>query len=140
MGCRIKQIKEYFTDIDANIFRNYIDALFGSVVLIILPIVSLVYTFVALETPQFFSYLFPVLSICIAGIYDAYGRYEENQRKKSKLRFRIICDLIALSAAIVATWLKNILLVVIAPSILVLSGLLLVYEIFYRVITVIQIR
>lgn len=139
MGCRIKDIKEYFNDIDANIFRNYRDALFGSIVLIILPIVSLVYTFAVLETPQFFSYLFPLLSICIAGAYDAYGRFGENKRNKSKLRFRIICDLIALFVAIVATWLKNIVLVVIAPSILVLSGLLLVYEIFYRVITAIQI-
>lgn len=83
------------------------------------------------------EYTFPIFSISIAGIYDAYGRMEKNAPKNIKLGIRIFLNFLAmiLSAVLVNSsqrvrW--------IPPAILVLCGVLLLREIWQRVVTSIQ--
>lgn len=135
-----KGILKFFTDIDGNIFGNYKDALLGCVILIVLPLLSVISTFNTMNQPQFFSYLFPILSICAAGAYDTYGRYGKNSIKNAKLYIRLACDCIALIIATVVTILRQIKLTVVAPILLVVPGVLILYEVVFRVVTAIQIR
>ena len=134
-----KTIKNYFTDPDTNIFKNYIDALLGSVILIILPMLSLVSSIGVWGNANVVNYVFPISSICLAGAYDAYGRYEYKSPKNLKLGIRIAFDGMAIVLSLIAIAVQSKILTVIAPVVLIIPGVLLCFEVYSRVRTAIMI-
>lgn len=126
----------YWTDMKTNIFKNYIDALFGIIPLVIIPACSILPVLLITEI-DLWNYTFPISCISIAGIYDAYGRLEERNPKNLKLCIRMGLNGIAL-------FLSSILLncgecVRLIPGIiLMVCGVMLLREIFQRIATAIQ--
>lgn len=132
----ISTIKKYWSSSETNIFKNYIDALCGSVVLIILPALSLVSAVMAYPTIS--SYTFPIVSVALAGAYDTYGRYEPKSPKNVKLGIRVVLDFVSifLSALFVRSeclWVR-----LIAPIFLILAGITILVEVWQRVKTAIE--
>ena len=130
-------VRKYWNDPETNIFKNYIDALLGTVILVILPIVSLIFT-VFVEDASFSNYIFPIMSVALAGAYDTYGRYEFKSPKNIKLGIRLSVDFLSvfLSAVLVH---GSLLLRLIPPGFLVLVGLTIGHEVFIRVKTAIEV-
>lgn len=125
-----------WTDLETNVFKNYLDALFGIAPLVILPAWSLFPTLLLTEV-NFWNYTFPIFCISIAGIYDAYGRMEKHQSKNIKLGIRMTLNGIALifSAILLncnnrARWIPGI--------VLTICGVMLLREIWQRIATSIQ--
>lgn len=133
----IDAAKKYWFDLETNIFKNYIDAILGSLVLIVLPAISLV-SAVIVDTTTWANYLFPIVSICLAGIYDTYGRYEPGSPKNIKLGVRVVFDLIAMFLAALLVGESELILRLIVPGLLLLLGLSLVIEVIWRVKTAIE--
>ena len=71
----------YFYNEEYYIFRNCIDALLGLFILVIIPIISVILALNIDEDVNFFNFYFPIISICLAEIYDAYGRKDGNTKK-----------------------------------------------------------
>lgn len=134
-----KTIKNYLVDPETYIFKNYIDALLGTIILIVLPALSLMSLIETLDNANIVNYVFPLSSICLAGAYDTYGRYEHNSPKNVKLVFRIIFDVLAIVLAFIAVSVNNKFLIVLAPTVLIIPGLLLCFEVYARVKTAIMI-
>ena len=134
-----KTIKNYFTDPDTNIFKNYRDALLGSVILILLPVLSLVSLIGVWGNANVVNYVFPLSSICLAGAYDAYGRYEYKSPKNLKLGIRVAFDVVAIGLSLIAVAVQNRVLIVLAPVVLIIPGGLLCFEVYSRVKTAIMI-
>lgn len=134
-----KTIINYFIDPETNIFKNYIDALLGTIILIVLPAFSLVSLTETLNNATLVNYVFPVWSICLAGAYDTYGRYEYKSPKNIKLGTRLVFDALACILALIAVAVQNKVLIVLAPIILIIPGLLLCFEVYSRVKTAIMI-
>lgn len=128
----INIIKRYWIDEKTNIFKNYKDALFGLLVLVIIPAISICLGIYS-QPITFWSYTFPILSISIASLYDTYGRYEGDSPKNIKLAIRAIINFFALLFSCVCLGVNSIVLPYIAPVLLLFSGLLLVFEIWKRV-------
>ena len=105
-GCKVAvcNLFKLWSNTDTYIFKNCFDAMFGFLVLIILPAISLSYVITSGST-MFSSYGFPILSISFAAIYDCYGRYfdvrgtsQEDNVKKMKNGIRVflhICTVLA---------------------------------------------
>lgn len=126
----------YWTDLKTNIFKNYLDALFGIIPLVVLPAGSLIPTLLITEV-DFWNYTFPIFCISIAGIYDAYGRMEKQQPKNVKLGIRIALNGIALLlSAILLNYGEC--MRQIPGIILTICGLMLLREIWQRIVTSIQ--
>ena len=103
-----KLLAELNRFLDANIFNNTYDAIFGSIVLFISPLASLILTRYSLIALDGANLGFPITAICAAGMYDAYGRLydrykhlENNIYRRIKLFSRIIVD----TLVIVMIWL-----------------------------------
>lgn len=126
----------YWTDLKTNIFKNYLDALFGIAPLVILPAGSLLPTLL-LTKVDFWNYTFPIFCISIAGIYDAYGRMEKHQPKNIKLGIRMALNGIALLlSAILLNYGEGVRWI---PSVvLTICGVMLLREIWQRIMTSIQ--
>lgn len=139
MGKIIKTLKNYFKDPDTNIFRNHIDALLGSIILIILPFLSILSSIETINEASLVNYAFPIASICLAGAYDTYGRYETGNPRNFKLAVRIFFDFSAIALALVALVVKNNILLILAPVILLFPGLMIISEVYNRVKTAIVI-
>lgn len=137
-----KEKNKGFGDIESNIFKNYIDALFGVVVLLVFPVVSMISVVCFMQTIGFFEYCFPIISICCAGAYDTYGRCnsENCKRKNQKLLFRIMFDTMAFILALIATFFSNVIVARVSSVILIIPGILILKEVWVRVYTAIQIR
>lgn len=119
-----------------NIFKNYIDALFGIIPLVLFPAISLFAALLATEA-DIWNYTFPISCIGIAGIYDAYGRMENHQPKNVKLGIRITLNGIAsLLSVILLNYNKYMRLI--PGAVLTICGVLLLREIWERVTTSIQ--
>lgn len=125
-------IKKYWLAEETNIFKNYIDALGGFVILIIIPAMSIFFTMFVKEY-TFWGYTFPILSISLAGMYDTYGRYEKESPKNPKLVFRIVIDSIAIFFAALCYGVNGVILPYVAPILLSFCGLFLGFEIYNRV-------
>lgn len=138
MGKISVSIKCFWIDEKTNIFKNYVDALFGAVVLIFLPIISVITT---LHNDSFTwsNYTFPIFSICMAGIYDSYSRYEANRPQNVKLGIRAVVDFISLFLAAVFVGQTKACLCVIPPVLLSICGVGLLREVLSRVKTAIEI-
>lgn len=126
----------YWTDLKTNIFKNYLDALFGIIPLVILPAGSLLPALLITEV-NFWNYTFPISCISIAGIYDAYGRMEKQQPKNVKLGIRMALNGIALLLSAIllysgecVRWIPGVFLTI--------SGIMLLIEIWQRIVTSIQ--
>lgn len=128
----IKTVKNYWLDEKTNIFNNYMDALAGFVVLIVIPACSVILV-VCAEEYTFWSYTFPIVSISLAGAYDAYGRYDGSSPKNPKLLLRVIIDFLASFFAAVSIGIDNIPLLYAAPVLLLVCGMALLYEIYSRI-------
>lgn len=76
---------------------------------------------------------FPIISISLAGAYDAYGRYESASSKNVKLVIRSIFDFLAIFFAALSVGIENSVLPYIAPLLLLICGFFLTYEIYNRV-------
>lgn len=126
-------------DPETNIFKNYIDALLGSVILIVLPFISLLSLIEIIDEPSLFNYAFPLVSICLPGAYDTYGRYETGNPKNIKLAIRIAFDFSSIVLAFIALIVKSKFLLVLAPIVLLLPGIMIVFEVYTRVKTAIEI-
>lgn len=138
-------LNTYFADISSNIFKNYVDSIFGIIILTIFPLISLILLFCNTDKLTFFNYTFPLLSICGAGMYDAYGRFEEARHEESKvknrkLRIRITADVLSSIISLIALFSKNVVFYYSSPIILLIIGLLLDIEAFFRITTAIQIK
>lgn len=93
---------------DNNIFFDWLDALFGALALIVIPFISIFFTLVQSEF-GLLTFAFPMASICIAGLYDSYGRIRSAKKDNKtgnktgnktdnmnmKLRARIVLDILA---------------------------------------------
>ena len=134
-----KTIKNYFTDPETNIFKNYIDALLGTIILIVLPVLSLVSLIAVWNNANIVNYVFPLSSICLAGAYDTYGRYEHKSPKNFKLGIRIVFDGLAIGLSLIAVAVQSKILIILAPVVLIIPGFLLCFEVYSRVKTAIMI-
>ena len=139
MGKIFKTIKNYTKDPNTNIFKNYIDALLGTVILIILPLLSVLSLIKIFNEANLFNYAFPIVSICLAGAYDTYGRYENGSPKNTKLIIRIVFDFCSLLLSLVALIVQSKCLIVLAPIMLLLPGVMILFEVYNRVKTAIEI-
>lgn len=139
MSVFFKTIKNYFKDPESNLFSNYIDALLGSIVLLLFPILSLISVFFILDNANLLNYVFPLSSICIAGAYDTYGRYMPKNPKNIKLGIRLVFEFCVIIISLIAVATKNQLLVVLAPSLLVIPGFLILHEVYNRVVVAVKI-
>lgn len=139
MGKIIKTLKNYIKDPDTNIFKNHIDALLGSIILILLPFLSILSSIVTINEASLVNYAFPISSICLAGAYDTYGRYEAGSPRNFKLAVRIFFDFSAIALALIALVAKNNILLILAPVILLFPGLMIISEVYNRVKTAIEI-
>lgn len=128
----MKLIKRYWLAEETNIFKNYKDALAGLVVLVAIPAAS-IYFAMCVEEYTFWSYTFPFLSISLAGIYDAYGRYEGESPKNLKLVVRILFDLTAIFFSALCVGTNKGILPYVSPILLFVIGLMLSCEIYNRV-------
>ena len=135
----IRTVKNYFSDPSTNIFKNYIDALLGGVILLLLPGISLFSTINILDEVSIQNYVFPLISICLAGAYDTYGRYEYKSPKNIKLVIRLVLDIISIFVSLFAVVTENTFLIILAPTLLIIPGLMICYEIYIRVKTAIMI-
>lgn len=128
----MRLLRNYWLDENTYIFKNYKDALLGGVVLLVLPVFSLVSTF-SVEQVAGNNFLFPIVSMSLAGAYDTYGRYKANSPRNFKLAFRLFLDMLAIFFSALAYKLDSSWLRFVAPSILVICGGTLLIEIFIRV-------
>lgn len=89
------------------IFRSVLDVFFGTIVLLVFPIISLWYVYRG-GGVLFSNYGFPLISISAAALYDTYGRYKprtdfENSRSgdvyHTKLVLRSTCNALTLLIA-----------------------------------------
>ena len=122
----------YWTDSKTNIFKNSFDAIFGTIGLIIIPAISFVTT-LFVEDKSWANYTFPLLSICFAGLYDTYGRYEVGSPKNVKLAIRAIIDIIAFVIACIFTYTNTIWLSLVPAILLFICGLGLSVEVFFQI-------
>lgn len=130
-------LKRYWSDTATNIFRNYIDALLGTVILIMLPGASLVFALTECNT-TWGNYVFPIMSICLAGAYDTYGRYEPGSPKNIKLGIRLVIDFLALILALTFVGQTELVFRAAAPALLLLEGSTIMGEVYWRVKTAIE--
>lgn len=120
----------YFYNEEYYIFRNCFDALLGLLILVVIPIVSIILTFEIDQNVDFFNFCFPIISICLAEIYDAYGRKDGNPKKGIVLNIRIVFSVISLLSLIFVFILGK--CYWIPSAILVLNALLIIVEIILR--------
>lgn len=125
-------ITNYWLSEETNIFRNYIDALIGLVVLVVIPAISILFVLLT-SNYTFWSYTFPFISISFSGAYDTYGRYEGASPRNVKLVVRVIFDFLAIFFATLSIRTNSKILPYIAPILLFVSGLFLTFEIYNRV-------
>ena len=121
----------YLTDKNTNIFKNYIDALFGMIVLVVLPGISLVTT-LKVGTASWANYTFPIFTIVLSDIYDTIGRFESGKSNSVKLISRFVVDLISLFLAALFIGRGGI-VIIIPPLLLLICGLTISVEAFLRV-------
>lgn len=134
-----KGLKSYFVGSDYNIFRNVTDALFGSFVLVFSPLASLI-SVIILKDITWVSYYYPLVVICVSGIYDSIGRLgEKYEVKNRKLWVRIVIYTITAIGAIfiiifykILSWLP--------PLILIFDCMSLLFETVLRVYYSVQLR
>ena len=134
-----KFIKKYWTNETTNIFKNYKDALFGLLVLIVIPVLSIFFT-INSSPPTFWNYTFPFWSISFAGLYDSYGRYDKKLPSNVKLITRVILHLIALLFATLSPFTNLRYMLFVSPCILLMCGLLVLLEIIKRLRMAIRIN
>lgn len=134
----IRTIRNYWNAESSNVFKNYQDALFGLVVLVILPATTIYFTIQYDKMITFWNYTFPFVSIALAGLYDIYGRYAKSSDKNPKLVVRLILNCLSIFFAALSVGLNNCVLSFIAPALLTMSGCVLLREICVRVIKAIQ--
>lgn len=139
-GCKTKKIIQaavtYWSDLRTNIFRNYIDALFGLIPLVIIPATSLLPALLISDS-NIWNYTFPISCIGIAGMYDAYGRMENHRPKNIKLGIRMSLNCIAFLLSVILSN-CNRYVRLIPGGILTMCGIFLLREIWQRVTTSIQ--
>lgn len=129
-------VQAYLADVDTFIFNDWIDALLGTVPLILVPAVSLL-SLLWIEATNFWNYCFPIISISIAGAYDTYGRYRPRAARNLKLAVRLAVDLAAIIVACALQTAQSGWRV--APSLLLLiCGIALSCEVIRRVKDAIQ--
>lgn len=141
-GCDTRKILgavySYWTALENNIFKNYFDALFGFIPLVLLPAASLLPA-LRISEADLWNYTFPIASISIAGIYDAYGRWEEHKSRNLKLGIRIALNCMALLLSAILVQLNCSTFVRCIPGFLLTAcGLALLGEIWMRVRTSIE--
>ncbi len=139
MNKLIATAKNYISDPETNIFKNYIDAMLGMVVLLVFPLLSAVSLFSILDNVNLYNYVFPLASICVAGAYDTYGRYTPNSSRNLKLGFRLIIDVMVVLLSLIALATQSKALVILAPLLLMLPGVMIVEECYNRVKTAVMI-
>ena len=87
-----KILKAYWPREETNIFRNYIDAILGLIILIALPCASIC-SAIFVEKTTFANYVFPIVSICLSGACDTYGRFQKDSHKNFKLVVRLVLEM-----------------------------------------------
>ena len=152
-GIRFKHMTQYmrrrhffrrlgyvWVDLRNNIFKDTGDAVFGIVVMLAVPSISLFGTLFWSVVPNegiFLSYIYPILALCAAGAYDTFGRLRERTREERrkkwfrqiKLWLRIAFDATALVVAVtVAATHAGYPKYLIPPVILIVLGIILLYD------------
>ena len=130
-------IKRYWSSPETNIFNGAVDALLGSIILIVLPFVSLI-SAVSVDATTWANYAFPIMSICLAGAYDTYGRYQSHSPNNIKLGIRVFLDFLAILTAAFCVGRNGIGYRLAAPIILTVTGLSIIFEVWKRVTTAIK--
>lgn len=133
-----KLAKNYWFAEESNIFRNYRDALAGFIVLVLVPAFSIIFT-VHTDKYTFWGYSFPLIAVSLAGAYDTYGRYDGKSPKNVKLVIRIVFDFCAIFFSVLSLGVDSVICPYIAPILLTMCGLLLLYEMYIRIQLAIQI-
>lgn len=127
--------------VENNIFRNGVDAFLGLIVIIFLPSLSLISTIKMISYAGFANYTFPIISICLCGAYDAYGRQERGKIKKNiKLLIRIIVDILVLLLSFLSFATKNKIALSVPPIMLIVVGCMILNEAKTRIITTLKIN
>lgn len=130
-------VKQYWLDEKTNVFNNYIDAVFGVVVLVVFPAASLATVFFC-ETVGWSNYVFPIISVAGAGMYDAYGRCSVKERSV-KLSIRVAIDSVAIILAAFFSGTNSLVLWAIPPFMLLICGVGLLFEACERIKVAIEI-
>lgn len=113
---------------DTYIFRSGFDAIFGFIVLLLIPIVSFLLAFN--DKVTFLNYYFPIVSILFAEAYDAYGRLGTNKTKNKKLYFRLVLVGLSLLTVFITTLINSVYWL--PSTILIVSAMFLLTEMFLR--------
>lgn len=127
-------ILRYWKAPENNIFRDYADALYGFVTLIILPLLSLAAIWRTngftqeTGTSGFWSYSYPIMAIGIAGLFDAVARIESKSSKNIKLAVRIVLNSVAIVCAAAFHSCQQVRLKFFPVIILLLCGVVLLRE------------
>lgn len=126
---------------DTFIFRSATDAVWGMIVLILIPLVSLYFVYKG-GGVIFSNYGFPFLSVVCAALYDTYGRIVSikapdgvcHNVAKAKLTIRASLDIISLLIAFLACGVSTSKFLWISPGVLLMiPGILLVNEVVQRI-------
>lgn len=120
--------------VEELIFTNTVDAAMGFVVLFLLPIISILCVLAANDT-TWKGYAFPIISVSLAGFYDANQRRCKNQAGNKKLRFRkrITAAAFVLVCIIRLITEKVTVFHLIPPILLFFSGILVLKEVYRRI-------
>lgn len=131
-----KNLWALWRESETYIFHSALDAILATIVLLIIPLISLCYVYVGGGT-LFSNYGFPFISIIFAALYDSYGRYasidttNEIHRKimHLKLGIRTACNIVSLVVACLICGVSSLKIIWWFPCIpLLLSGILLANE------------
>lgn len=139
MARLLRRLLDYWTSTKSNIFKNYIDAIFGAIVLLVVPACALVTVFFVTDA-TWANYTFPLLTICVSGAYDTFGRYSPTSPAKAKLICRWVMEGIVVFFAALFTNCDTRWPLFIAPALLLICGLLVLREVYERISTAIAIN
>lgn len=127
MKNKLAEIKSRWGSVPANIFNSPGDALGGLIVLCVIPLISFISTICGAVSSSNGIYqlnVFAIISISFAGVYDALGRPKTDSVKNLKLEIRILLDLLAVIFSALWSTTPYMLLVMVGPFLLLLSGIM----------------
>ncbi len=110
MICLFKKLWTYITWLwhewardDTNMFRTGLEAIGGALILFLFPLVSIIIIISQVtheHSPTFLSFSYPLLTIALSDMYDAFSRMGENHIKNKKVICRIVLSAASLGLAL----------------------------------------
>lgn len=117
-------------------FNTGLEAAGGALILLVFPLISVVtigHQIMSNQPPEFFSFSYPILTISLSDVYDAFGRLGEDIMKNRKVYLRIILSILSFLLALCLTFSDEMTLLHATPILpILLNGLLLFRDMYAR--------